>query len=95
MRSALLFAAATLGVLSAAVCPAAGVPGILHFQGVLHDDLGDPLDGTYSVTFAIYDVDSGGSPLWTETRDVECQDGLFDVTLGLVNPITLSFSGQY
>jgi hypothetical protein len=95
MESALLRAAVLVGVFFAAVCSASGVPGILHFQGFLQDDLGNPLNGTYSVTFAVYDVESGGSPLWAEATEVDCKGGLFDVILGLVNPIGLSFSGQY
>jgi hypothetical protein len=71
------------------------VPGIISFQGVLEDDQGTPLDGTYTVTFSIYTLASGGSALWSETMDVTCSDGLFSVLLGLTSPMDLDFSEQY
>jgi hypothetical protein len=73
----------------------ADVPKIIHFQGVLADDGGTPLEGTHAATFAIYNVESGGTALWWETRDVDCENGLFDITLGLTAPIDLGFSEQY
>jgi hypothetical protein len=73
----------------------AGIPKIIHFQGVLEDDGGTPLEGSHSVTFAIYGVGSGGTALWSETLDVACEGGLFAATLGLTAAIDLSFSEQY
>ncbi|MEA3409801.1 MAG: hypothetical protein U9Q95_05585, partial [Candidatus Eisenbacteria bacterium] len=47
----------------------AAAPQTMSYQGVIRDDAGDPVpDGTYDVTFRIYDVSSGGAPLWTETQ---------------------------
>ena len=64
MSVALLRSAVLVVALCAGVSPViAGVPGIIHFQGILEDDLGDPLDGSNSVTFRIYDVQSGGTAL--------------------------------
>jgi hypothetical protein len=83
-------------VLILAPCSAkADVPSIVSFQGVLTDEQGTPLDGVYSATFSIYDVDSGGSSMWSETIDVDCEDGVFSVTLGSSTPINLDFSGSY
>jgi hypothetical protein len=73
----------------------AGVPGIVHFQGFLTDDGGQPLSGTYSVLFSIYDVESEGTALWSEQHSVSCDDGFFSLTLGPTNPIDLTFSSQY
>ena len=39
-------------------------------------------DGTYSMVFRLYTVQSGGTNIWSETQDVEVQNGLFSVMLG-------------
>jgi hypothetical protein len=80
-----------LAVTLAAGMALADVPNVISFQGVLTDDQDNYLDGTYSVTFRIYNVESGGTALWFETASVTCVDGLFDVLLGLTNPIDVDF----
>lgn len=63
------------------------VPQLINFQGVLKSG-GQPVsNGSHSMTFAIYDVLSGGSPLWTETQSVITTGGHFAVLLGTVTPI--------
>ena len=45
------------------------VPGLIDYQGRLTDVDGDAIDGTVSITFAIYDVAGEVvAPLWTETH---------------------------
>ncbi|HXF48884.1 MAG TPA: hypothetical protein VNL73_05605, partial [Verrucomicrobiae bacterium] len=42
------------------------VPQLINFQGILKDGGGNPVaDGSYSVTFTIYDAATGGTTLWT------------------------------
>jgi hypothetical protein len=66
----------------------AGVPYLLSYQGVLADQLGDPVsDGTYQMTFSIYENATGGSALWSETRTVQVTDGRFSILMGNVTPI--------
>ena len=49
-------------LLFAAVPVAAAVPGLINFQGILRDASGNPIaDGSYSVTFRIYDAASAGT----------------------------------
>ena len=43
----------------------AQAPKTLSYQGKLSDS-GGPLNGSYNLTFTIYDAASGGSSLWTE-----------------------------
>ena len=44
----------------------AQIPRLVSFQGVLSDTLGNPKpDGSYSITFRLYNGASGGSALWT------------------------------
>jgi len=48
---------------------AAQIPRVISFQGVLLDESGNRRpDGTYVLTFALYDSDSGSGVLWTETQ---------------------------
>jgi hypothetical protein len=76
-------------VLPPPVFPAA--PAEVPLQGVLTDANGVPLDGNADVTFSIYDMQSGGTALWSETRTVAVDNGLFTVYLGQVNAIDLTW----
>ena len=73
----------------------ADVPQHISFQGKLHDNAGNPLTGLYEIIFRIYTVESGGTHIWTETSNVNCDNGLYNVILGLTTPINLDFDGQY
>ena len=66
------------------VSPQAVVTPLLQYQGRLSDPAtGDPVaDGVYQVSFRLYNVEAGGTPLWTETEDVPVQGGLFSNALG-------------
>ncbi len=69
------------------------VPKKISYQGVLIDaETGDPLVGTYNVTFKIYDQLTGGTLLWSESQDIATDSsGVFSVTLGSVTPLNLEF----
>lgn len=54
----------------------------LDYQGYLANESGLPFDGSVDIEFSIYDIDAGGIPLWTDTRMVAVQEGLFNVELG-------------
>ena len=61
----------------------ADVPSVVNYQGLLKDNVGDPIaDGSYSIVFTIYDDSTSGTTLWTETQSVSTVDGLFAVLLG-------------
>jgi len=67
-----------------------GVPMLVNFQGELRSpSTGQPVpDGNYDMLFRIYDVESGGAPLWTGTHTttngnpVQVANGIFSVALG-------------
>ena len=66
----------------------AAIPQLINFQGILKDGSGNPVaNGSYSVTFTIYDAPTGGTNLWTETQSVTTSGGLFAVLLGSSNPV--------
>ena len=59
----------------------------INYQGYLTDSSGNPVNDTLDIVFRLYNVESGGEALWTETQNVEVQDGLFSVLLGSVTDI--------
>src|SRR5687768_2988586 len=58
------------------------VPLELVHQGRILDELGDPLTGDVPVKFLLYDVPTGGTPLWEEDHVPSFDDGWFSVRLG-------------
>ena len=64
---------------------------VLNYQGRLLDPAtGNPKpNGSYAMSFNIYDVEALGSPLWTENRSVPVTGGLFSTLLGDVSPTPL------
>ncbi|MBL7062747.1 MAG: hypothetical protein ISS49_00885 [Anaerolineae bacterium] len=52
-------------------------PGAIPIQGRLTDDGGNPLNGTYTLTFRLYDVATDGTPLCSDTNSVSVENGLF------------------
>ncbi len=91
MVKRVLVAGMCLTFLFAARAGWAGVPHCVSVQGVLTDASEQPIDGTRSMTFRIYDVSSGGTALWTETQSVSIDGGRYSVLLGSVAPLDLPF----
>ena len=85
---ALLFAVPALARNAAA--PAASSVTTIPYQGRLADINGNPVTDRVNMVFRLYDVPTGGTPLWTEywtgSDAVNVSDGLFSVMLGSLNP---------
>jgi hypothetical protein len=76
----------------------ASIPRLINYQGKLTNSQGQPITGTVAVTFRIYDVESGGSPLWSESYpSLTIDKGIFNVLLGGTKPngIDLTFNVPY
>jgi trimeric autotransporter adhesin len=59
------------------------VPTTVKFAGTLNDVGGKPLTGTVGVTFLLYGEQSGGTPLWMESQNVQADtNGHYSVLLG-------------
>ena len=58
--------------------PTVVAPGAIPVQGRLTDAGGAPLNGTYTMTFRLYDIDTGGTALCSQTHSVVVQNGLFN-----------------
>ncbi len=88
----LAFSMVVLGVFAAGSIAHAQIPKIISYQGILTDGAGVIVpDASYSVTFKLYTVATGGSSLWSETQSVSTSKGVFNVMLGSVTPITYGF----
>ena len=64
----------------------AQIPHKMNYQGYLTNAAGVPVNGTLQMIFSIYNVSSGGTPLWTETHSVTVTNGVYSVNLGEVSP---------
>lgn len=68
----------------------------LSHQGILSDAKGAPVaDGKYAITFKLYDIASGGAPIWSEERTVSVSKGIFNLLLGEVKTLNLPFDKPY
>ncbi len=72
---------------------------MINYQGQLTDSVtGDAVDGVYDFTFSLYDVETGGTELWTEMHTGLTVDlGVFHVKLGSEQPFPqeLRFDDAY
>lgn len=90
-RLLLLFA-----VMFGGVCSASAQAGLV-IQGSVQNVSGAPVaNGTYSMTFRLYETETGGTPVWSETQDaVQVTGGIYSVSLGSVTPLTAPFNVVY
>ena len=68
----------------------------ISYQGELQNN-GSAVNGTDTMKILIYDVETGGTPLYSETQSVNVANGIFNVAIGSVTPLlpTLDFTKQY
>ncbi|PKP53222.1 MAG: hypothetical protein CVT90_02315, partial [Candidatus Altiarchaeales archaeon HGW-Altiarchaeales-3] len=75
---------------------AVAIPHQINFEGKLADSGGTALEGDYAMTFKIYDAQTGGTALWTETYSaVNVKNGVFNVLLGSQTALNLNFDLPY
>ncbi len=78
---------------------APSVPSVMSYQGLLTDpDTGQAVaDGTYNMSFIIYDAPAGGSIVWEEPAvgsiPISVTGGLFTHLLGSSEPLTAGVFG--
>jgi len=74
----------------------AGIPHLINYQGRLTNASSQPITGSRSITFRIYDASAGGNLLWQESHlSVTVADGVFEALLGSVTTLNLPFDRQY
>lgn len=73
----------------------ATIPGTVSYQG-LYTDAGGPVNGSPAFVFRLFNNSSGGTEVWTETKNLTVTNGIFNTQLGDVTalPDTLFKNGQ-
>ncbi len=73
------------------------LPMTMSIQGLLTDTEDHVLaNDQYDLTFQLYNVPTGGSPLWTENHfDIDVSSGIFSTILGIHTPLDLCFDEVY
>ena len=72
------------------------VPRRLSYQGLLTKVDGKAVtNGTYQVTFRLFENLMGGEPFWEEEQNILIADGVVSATLGSVTPISSVPSNAY
>lgn len=67
----------------------------ISIQGILKDDSGAAIDdGDQSVTFRLYDVEEGGTPIWEEAATIEVRGGIYSHLLGSSTTLTADLFGN-
>ncbi|MGC8957081.1 MAG: hypothetical protein ACP5LT_04545, partial [Candidatus Kapaibacteriota bacterium] len=67
------------------------VPRLLNYQANLKDQNDRPFNGQTAITFAIYEQEFGGTPIWSENQLVDVVNGFMNVYLGKENPLNIRF----
>ena len=63
------------------------VPRLIKFSGIAKDETGKPMSGLLGITFALYQAEQGGAPLWLETQNAQADtNGHYTVMLGTDKP---------
>ena len=78
--------------------PAFAVPLQLTQQGRILDSNGAAVVGTHNIVFRIYDAETNGSMVWTETVVAQFSNGYYSTILGTdtqTNPLDSSVLQQY
>jgi hypothetical protein len=91
--AAMLFGGQPLNVLGAVLQdPIPLTPPVINYQGYLRDMNGDPVEGTFEMTFRLYDEPAGGLLLHQEAiPNVVVRDGMFTVLLGDIVPLDAEY----
>ena len=87
-RTAVLESGAFAPVSGPTLPNAAANPALISFQGRLTNPTnGMPIpDNSYGIAFRVFDAETAGTEVWTETQTVAVTGGLFSVHLGAATP---------
>ncbi|HQI48967.1 MAG TPA: hypothetical protein PLN61_09935, partial [bacterium] len=95
MRIGKLLSAGMLLVMVTVPTGFAQIPRLISYQGRLTDANGRAISDTTTFTFTFYRCAATSTPLWSESQQVLVQDGIFNVSLGQIVPLELSFDEPY
>ena len=93
----ILLSIATLLSLAGSGPAGAEIPKTINYQGFLKQADGTPVNGSVSMTFALYESLTGGAELWSDTMNVSVDNGIYSVVLGSTsgNSLDLDFDIPY
>jgi subtilisin-like proprotein convertase family protein len=96
MKTTRIITAAAIALASLAATPAAAVPSTIPYTGFLNAAGGGPAaDGSYGLTFALYENAQGGQAVWTEGPvNKSITSGHFSHQLGSDTPLDAAALGQ-
>jgi len=88
-----IITASVAALLLAAATAYSQIPAKLNYQVMLTDDADQPLaDQTVTMVFSIFDVESGGAAVWSETHSPTTNSiGVVSVILGSITPVIFDF----
>ncbi|MBI3817742.1 MAG: hypothetical protein HY286_03540 [Planctomycetes bacterium] len=66
---------------------AQSVPQLIHLQGKLSNAGGSPVVGSITLQVTVYDAQTGGTALYTETQTVTAINGVVNLLLGSTSPV--------
>jgi hypothetical protein len=67
-------------------------PNLINYQGTLTDSVGQPIDGDITIEFRLFDTETRGTRLWSETQsNVTVTKGAYNVLLGSSTPFPVDF----
>jgi hypothetical protein len=73
------------------------VPGYIHYQGMLRNAAGDLQNGSFSMTFKIYDTAPAGTgtALLTDSQTIQVSNGLYNAQIGPVTAAIFDGSNRW
>jgi hypothetical protein len=88
MKKSVLILAVLISLLCISNIYSQSIPQTINYQGVLKDAAGVLVpNGDYSITFKLYNVQSGGTALWNETKTINVVGGIINTQLGSATAI--------
>lgn len=85
-----------LNILSISLSVWAQVPQTISYQGLLTDDNGDIVpDGSYAITFSLYDQPENGESLWSENKVITIENGIISTILRVASRSEIPFDRPY
>lgn len=88
-RKQLIIYAASVALLWPLSASAQTAPAEIPIQGFLTDLQGVPMDGSVTATLSLYEVETDGTPLFTETQTIALSQGYFTAFMGRNEPLDL------
>jgi len=96
MNTLNIFASIVMVIIFSVNIRSQNIPQTINYQGVLKDASGNIVpNGNYNIVFSIYNTATGGTALWSETKILSIEEGIFSTQLGSIIPITLPFEESY